>query len=952
MSSPNGFAFGAFRLDLHNECLWQQDRAITLRPKAFAVLKLLVEHSGQLVTKQQVLDTVWPCTFVSDAVLKDSIRQLREALDDDAAAPTYIETAHRRGYRFIAKATSLDSTVNSTQAASISPPSTAVAQVETANGLLGREAELGKLRKTFERAVAGERQLMFVTGEAGIGKTAVVESFLQYIAGRPGVRIARGQCLEHYGAGEPYMPVLEAFSRLGRGEAAIPVFEALRNHAPAWLPQLPSLIPSEQREQSRSQLSGTTRERMLREMAEALESLTQADPLVLVLEDLHWSDYSSLDLISYVARRRDPARLMVIATYRPVEVIVREHPLKGVKRELQAHALCNELPLEYLSEPAVREYLASRFPDHHFGGRLSRLIYQRTEGNPLFMVNLVQYLVDTERICRDGGTWKLSAEPTTFVHAVPENMRQLIEKHVERLTPDERAVLEAATVAGIECCSEAIAAGLNKSTEWVEKHCQELAHRHHFLSPAWIVELPGGTITPRYRFTHVLYLEVPYSLIPPMRRAQIHQRIALRGIEIWGERANDIAAELAMHFQQCHDWPRALHYLIAAADNAAHRSAHHEASELAQRGLQVLAQLADTRERTQQELKLRLILGGSLMAMKGFASREVEEVFTPGRELFLQQGPSPELFHMLWSLGLYYQFGSSVQRSLEIGEQLLSMAEGLNDGALIMESQRAVGAALVILGRHAEGLTHLDKSTALYEAHRGHAYSDFIGRDCKVMCDSFAAIALWALGDIDAALQRMAIAIEHARTLRRPETMIVACHFAANLAQLQGDVPLVREYAQEAMNLADEYGLELWLAYGVIELGWAEAEQGNGQGIARMQRGLAAYEMTGARLWLPYFLGLFADQLAKASRVEEGLAAIEKALACAQASHEKYSLAELYRLKGELILKSAETQRKTTANAVQAQSCFAHALAIAKTQRAKSWEGRVKASFEGAAVVA
>jgi DNA-binding winged helix-turn-helix (wHTH) protein len=511
MSSPNGFAFGAFRLDLHNECLWQQDRAITLRPKAFAVLKLLVEHSGQLVTKQQVLDTVWPCTFVSDAVLKDSIRQLREALDDDAAAPTYIETAHRRGYRFIAKATSLDSTVNSTQAASISPPSTAVAQVETANGLLGREAELGKLRKTFERAVAGERQLMFVTGEAGIGKTAVVESFLQYIAGRPGVRIARGQCLEHYGAGEPYMPVLEAFSRLGRGEAAIPVFEALRNHAPAWLPQLPSLIPSEQREQSRSQLSGTTRERMLREMAEALESLTQADPLVLVLEDLHWSDYSSLDLISYVARRRDPARLMVIATYRPVEVIVREHPLKGVKRELQAHALCNELPLEYLSEPAVREYLASRFPDHHFGGRLSRLIYQRTEGNPLFMVNLVQYLVDTERICRDGGTWKLSAEPTTFVHAVPENMRQLIEKHVERLTPDERAVLEAATVAGIECCSEAIAAGLNKSTEWVEKHCQELAHRHHFLSPAWIVELPGGTITPRYRFTHVLYLEVPYS---------------------------------------------------------------------------------------------------------------------------------------------------------------------------------------------------------------------------------------------------------------------------------------------------------------------------------------------------------------------------------------------------------------------------------------------------------
>src|SRR5204862_229459 len=204
-------------------------------------------------------------------------------------------------------------------------------------------------------------------------------------------------------------------------------------------------------------------------------------------------------------------------------------------------------------------------------------IYQRTEGNPLFMVNLVEYLTDQKIIVEEQGIWKLAVESSEVEKGVPSNLRELIEKQIERLSPDERTVLEGASVAGMECSSAAIAAGLDMPTEWVEKHCEELA-RHRLLSPAWLVELPDGTITPRHRFIHILYLEVPYSLIPAMRRSQIHHRIAERGMAIYGDRAREIAAELAMHFEQSRDWTRAVQYLIQAAENATHKSAHHEAA--------------------------------------------------------------------------------------------------------------------------------------------------------------------------------------------------------------------------------------------------------------------------------------------------------------------------------------------------------------------------------------
>ena len=202
MQRPDQDTFGRFRLDATNECLWQGPQAISLRPKAFAVLKLLVEHSGQLVTKKQLLETVWPEKYVGDAVLKASIRQLREAMGDDAASPRYIETAHRRGYRFIGFAAGQadgagvreSASATSAIAADSEPPASVLSSPEALHAVLGREAEFATLREWVDRGLAGDRQVVFVTGEPGIGKTSLVNGLLQQVSAVARVWIARGQC--------------------------------------------------------------------------------------------------------------------------------------------------------------------------------------------------------------------------------------------------------------------------------------------------------------------------------------------------------------------------------------------------------------------------------------------------------------------------------------------------------------------------------------------------------------------------------------------------------------------------------------------------------------------------------------------------------------------------------------------------------------------------------------
>ena len=592
LRGDNCIVFDPFCLDRSNECLWRGSDVIKLRPKAYAVLNQLVERSGHLVTKEDLLATVWPDTFVTDAVLKVTIRQLRDALDDDPKAPMFIETAHRRGYRFIGH---ISNGKHPAEKSMTPRPRDDVQPL----GFVGRNDVLARMRSSLEKMLAGERQIVFVTGEAGIGKTALVDTFARYLAFDQNIRIVRGQCLEQYGTSEAYLPILDAMGTLGREEQK--VRDVLRAHAPMWLLQMPALLSASEREALSREVSGATRERMLREMGEALEVLTSEQPLVLILEDLHWSDCSTLDLISYLATRVRPAHLMLIGTYRTAELIASGHPLKAIKQELLAKKQCEELPLEYLSAEAIAKYLSVIFPSNRFPNELAGLIHARTEGNPLFMVNAVEYLLTEGLIVKHEGHWELVVEIEKVEVGVPDSIKQMIEKQIDNLSAEDVRTLEAASLAGAEFSTLAVVAALEEDCTAVEERCDRLARQRQFIHDCGVEVLPNGETVGRYGFIHALYQNVLYDRVAPSRRVELHRRIGERGEEVFGERAREIALELGMHFERGGDYKRASKYLQSAADNAIRRFAYQEAVTLAQRGLDLLARVPDDAELTGAE---------------------------------------------------------------------------------------------------------------------------------------------------------------------------------------------------------------------------------------------------------------------------------------------------------------------------------------------------------------
>ncbi|MBI3847594.1 MAG: AAA family ATPase [Planctomycetes bacterium] len=572
----------------------------------------LVRHSGELVTKEQILRAVWPGTVVGDGVIKVCIREIRKALGDVPTSPRYIATMHRRGYRFIGQ---LAETRGAPSLGDV--PKDPIAP----HRLVGRDAALHRMQGWLRKALRGERQVVFITGEQGIGKTSIVEALLEQ-ADAANVRVARGQCLEHYGSGEAYLPVLEALGRSCREPDGDHLIGLLRRHAPTWLVQLTSVISDAEREKLRREIIGATRERMIREMAEAVEVLTAEAPLALVLEDLHWSDASTVDLISSLAHRRETARLLVIGTFRPAELAARQHPLRPLVPELRMSRKCEELQLEFLSEASVALYLASRFPGSELPEELAQSVHRRTDGNPLFMVNVVDHLLAEGWIGEHDGHWRLNVELAELELSVPDDLRQVIEKQIGQLAPDEQRVLEAASVAGVDFAAAAVAYAVERDPIAVEEWCDGMARRHQFLRSAGVSEWPDGTVTARYAFIHSFHSNVLYHRISLARRIRLHQRIGERGETAYGERVGEIAAELAVHFEQARDYRKSIDHFLLAARNDARRFANREAIAQLTRALELTEWLpeperADVRMDVLEQLGLIRRAMGDMLGSAG-----------------------------------------------------------------------------------------------------------------------------------------------------------------------------------------------------------------------------------------------------------------------------------------------------------------------------------------------
>ena len=557
------------------------------------------------------------------------------------------------------------------------------------------------------------------------------------------VFIGRGQCIDHYGAGEPYLPVLEALGRLCRAPGGAHFVRLLSQYAPTWLAQMPTLLNADELAALQPKVQGATRGRMLRELAEALEALTVEYPLVLVLEDLHWSDASTVDVLAALARRREPARLLVLGTYRPVEMLHDSHPLNSMMQELYGHQLCAEVALEFLTASAIDTYLSRRFPISALPTDLAQTLYQRTGGNPLFLVNIVDDLVARGIMLQVDGCWVLQGELEAVEAEVPKSIRQLIARQSARLLPAEQQVLEAASIAGMEFSAAAVAAAVEETTVTVEEQCAGLVNRQHFLRLAGLSEWPDGTLAARYGFQHALYQQLWHERVSPSRLQQWHVRIGERQEAAYGARAPEIATELAVHFEQGRKYQQAIHYLQHAAQSANGRSASTEAVQHLTKALELLKTLPDTPERTRQELDLQTALGTTFMAIKGYGALEVANSYTRARELSRGIEEAPRLASLFYGLWVFHLVRGELQTAYEVAQQFMRLAQRVQDPTLLMEAHHAFGQILHFMGDFSSALAHLEQNLALYNPQQ-HA-PRFAGT-CKILGLWAGAMQLGACG--------------------------------------------------------------------------------------------------------------------------------------------------------------------------------------------------------------
>ena len=892
---------GPFRLDRDDACLWQGDERVVLRPKTFDLLLHLVEHAGELVTKDNLLAAMWPETAVTEGALSVRMSELRKVLGETAKDPQFIATVHRRGYRLIAPVEPIGSPMTSVKPAtpfdgeapsSFRPPVVAPAPAAM---LIEREGALAQLHQRLRTARDGQRQLLFVTGEAGIGKTTLVDAFVEQVASSEPIWTARGQCIEQYGVGEAYLPLLEALGQLGRRSDGRGLVEILYRQAPSWLLQLPALVDDDAYEALQRRTSGATRERMLRELAEAMETLTTTQALVLVLEDLHWSDMSTIEWLGYMARRRSTAQLLILGTYRPVEALVHAHPVHAMLNDLQVRGQGDELALEYLSASGVVTYLRQRLGGETVPAALAQVLHQRTTGNPLFLVTMVEALIRQGLLQPKATGWELTDGIEAVSGGLPVNLRQLIEQQMRQLAPESQRILEAASVAGTVFGVAEVAAGVGCPIEEIEDPCEALARRGQFLRAHDTKSWPDGTLTARYRFMHALYQEVLYDRVPVSRRVRWHRQIGARLEAGYGPQANEIAAELAEHFMRGRELACAVPYLQQAGEQAIARSANREAVMRYEQALEALQQLPQTHETRTQAIDLHLALRTALIPLGDSAA------------IFIHMRAAAELAEQLGDvdrqgrIAVYWTRDLGVmsrhEEAVTWGQRALALSHG--DVTLRMTTQLYLSYTYVYIGSYQDAVSILHDAFAAIDDLPPHAR---LGAALPAVALRHGLIqALTELGQFDDARRYGQEALQIAESAGHLFSLYQIVSTLASLYLCQGAFDAAIPLLQQSLDLCQEADLPYGVPHTVCRLGWAYAQTGRPtKALPYLEQAekLIASRRTGGRyaMWLL----LLSEAYVAIGHLARVRPLVQEALSIAQERQERGFQGYALRLLGEI----------------------------------------------------
>ena len=776
--------------------------------------------------------------------------------------------------------------------------------------------------------------LLCVTGEGGIGKTTVVEAFLDEVSSESrSRRIARGRCSERLAGTEAYLPFLESLESLFHDDGEDSSTRLMKQVAPSWYFHLKPASTEESPPRR-----ANSPERMKRELSTFLERLSQQESLVLLLEDLHWADVSTVDLLAHLADRFDRMRVMIVVTYRPEELRLAKHPFLEVKSDLQARGACREIALPFLSEGDIEDYLSLVFAGHRFPPELKALIYAKTEGSPLFMADLLGYLRDQKVIDEDedDGVWYLTESLPDIEHELPQSVSGMIERKIDRLSDAERRLMLAASVQGCEFHSAVLSKVLQQDPADVEESLEQVGRVHALIRPVGEEEFPDGTFGMRCRFVHVLYQNVLFASLTPTRKASWSRVVAETLLEHHGEQDSSVTSELAVLFEVARDPARSAKYYGLAAQNASKVFAFREAIVLSARGLELLEKLPEAAERTQIELTLQLARSQPLIATKGYASPDVGQTFARARELCGQLGQTPQLFPVLHGLFRYYMVRREQPTVRELGEELLKLAQHERNPALLVPAHRALGSCYMISGPLASARELFEKGVALYDSNQHDTFLRLYGQDEGQICGQYLSWVLWSLGYPEQAERKQHNVLALAHKQSHPYDLTHALAGSAFFHVLQREAKAAREQADRVSALASEHGFAFWAAFATMLGGWALAELGQqDEGIAQIRKGIEDFRATGARAFGDCILGLLGEACQKAGQVQEGLAVVAKGLAMHEETGGLWEV-ELHRVQGELLLMKGDSA---------AEASFHRALDLARAEGRKSLELRAAMSL-------
>lgn len=799
---------------------------------------------------------------------------------------------------------------------------------------VGRDAERATLRRAYARVKDGSSVLAAVTGEAGMGKSTLTEDFLREIgvgADRP--IIARGRCSERLAGAEAYLPILEVLEDVLRRSTGVSMDQVMRTVAPTWYIQVATRSEHPSVVDMRREAPAVSQERMKRELAALFEDLSRGRPVVVFLDDLHWADVSTIDVLNYLARRFADLRLLVLVTYRQSEMAVAQNRFASISADLHAHGLFEHVPLDSLSVGDVERYLALEFPSHQFPPVFASFIHGKTEGTPLFMADLLRYLRDSGAIAERQGKWGLQRPISELPRDLPESVRSMISRKIDQLDERDRRLLVGASVQGYEFDSATVSEATGIDPVDVEERLDVLERVHVFVKRGPEEEFPDRALTVKYQFAHVLYQNLLYASLQPTQRATLSGRTGRALAAHYGERDDEIASRLAILFEGARDFATSAQYFFAAAQHSVALYGFREALSLAERGLDALRGLPETPDRIRQEVGLQMIRGLALRLMKGWSAPEIEPVFARARELCQRLDDPPELFPVLWSLTLFHAIRGDLREYRRRADELMVMAEQSGNPAFMMGAHHLVGVSREFLGDMAEAARVLDRGRELHVPSEHLAYTAMYGLDPGMIARAMSSRPMWVLGYPDRALARAQETLALARSQRQPMTLAFALLVTQGLHLNRGEIAEAIALGEETVALCLEFEL-------LQEREWSRSFQGAAiaalgrldEGIDLLKDSLAVQEAIGSGLVRSAFLGVLADLLRFAGRINEGFEAVEAGFQHAEKTLEGGYVAELLRARGELLIARGDR--------ADAEADLRRAIAHASMQQARSFELR------------